>query len=687
MQDRFVGIGPSSGNSSFRTNTLQQPEASANAAAQAFFQQQAHHRSQAGSPYNFEAVHGALPRIASPAPGWAKSSKDFAATLQHREGSQRTWEKSRLRDTPGHAAIDQDIPSWAAEFQRDNHAFTSGPMASTSLPVATMDSHRPHFIPSLGTANGLPYTGMQNQLPLMQPGYSESQQQYSYPPPHMHATAETRASEMIRNIDEVSWETAFAKHLEKTGTQLDKAMQTDSVQSHESLTARPTSPSQLQHGHDADLLSKTARELLQSVSHDLTTNTKMRESGFMSLMQKLRDKDVVVEGNQMVAQSGNNQTRPSVSGLMNQALANAAPLAARTPVQSTCLTPLSLHEGTLDAAMRSNQQSSFVESAEDLQAAYDEMNATLDRDVMERQVKAERAFVGDAAMLQEDDANDFALDDALLRNGPAPPTMSQMLEVNPQQQEWATFQDQWERHDAEPATMARPTSTTEKYAFHTRNPYLLDPASTRSFTPDSLLAREADVQRDPLNSRAWLSLGLKQQENEREALAIQALKQAIELEPSMKEAWLALAVSYTNDNLRSKAHDAIDRWVACKPEYSEVLQKYRLHHGSVEEQSTSTSRKHDYLTGLLVDMARAGTGDDHHIDAEVQIALGILFNASEEYEKAADCFSAALSVRPDVRRVLHFPRISAEVESSCRILIYTTGWVPLTPILVKRPTL
>ena len=56
---------------------------------------------------------------------------------------------------------------------------------------------------------------------------------------------------------------------------------------------------------------------------------------------------------------------------------------------------------------------------------------------------------------------------------------------------------------------------------------------------------------------------------------------------------------------------------------------------------------HERVTEAFLALARAQHSAGA-LDADVQIGLGVLFYTHGEYDRAKDCFEAALSVRPNV---------------------------------------
>jgi peroxin-5 len=115
-------------------------------------------------------------------------------------------------------------------------------------------------------------------------------------------------------------------------------------------------------------------------------------------------------------------------------------------------------------------------------------------------------------------------------------------------------------------------------------------------------------------------------ENENEQLAILALQNSVKQSNSSHlEASLALAVSYANENNLQGVRESLFSWIKAHPSYQ-------------------VSNQDDIIETIL--QAARSRPDD--VDPDVQVALGILFNVSSEFEKAIDCFGAALSKRPNV---------------------------------------
>lgn len=160
--------------------------------------------------------------------------------------------------------------------------------------------------------------------------------------------------------------------------------------------------------------------------------------------------------------------------------------------------------------------------------------------------------------------------------------------------------------------------------------------------PGAVLCFEASVKQDPSLVEGWLLLGTTQAENEQDPQAIPALIKCVELSPTCLPAYMALGVSYTNENYPQLAYKAFNDWLKANPQYSDIVPL------DVDITNLNNSQLQEHIHSIFI---RAAQMNPNKVDPDIQCALGVLFNISQEYNKAVDCFKAALQVRYDDSRL------------------------------------
>jgi peroxin-5 len=153
----------------------------------------------------------------------------------------------------------------------------------------------------------------------------------------------------------------------------------------------------------------------------------------------------------------------------------------------------------------------------------------------------------------------------------------------------------------------------------------------------AVLALEVELQRNPTNSRCWHLLGQAHAENDQDSKAIEALSKAVETDSKNGDARMALAVSFTNDLYKENALGCLMEWINNNPQFQHFYRPF-------ENKQGNFSDYHNHVTDIFLAAARQ---NPQKPDPDVQTGLGLLFNLSVEYEKAADCFRVALASRPN----------------------------------------
>ncbi|GAA5860749.1 hypothetical protein JCM3774_006273 [Rhodotorula dairenensis] len=166
---------------------------------------------------------------------------------------------------------------------------------------------------------------------------------------------------------------------------------------------------------------------------------------------------------------------------------------------------------------------------------------------------------------------------------------------------------------------------------------------------EAALAFEAACRKDEHRAEAWKAAGETWAADEREAKGIRALEKAVACGgPAGVAAWLSLAVAYVNEGQELRALATLEKWLSIA--YPSISLP-ALDATQIRSPWDASNRVIDlFLAAAQAGPTSRAPGQSSElgiVDPDVQVGLGILFYSNSEYEKAKDCFEAALSMRPD----------------------------------------
>lgn len=176
------------------------------------------------------------------------------------------------------------------------------------------------------------------------------------------------------------------------------------------------------------------------------------------------------------------------------------------------------------------------------------------------------------------------------------------------------------------------------YSFADPNPYVghQNPSKDgqklfrNGLLSEAILALEAEVRHNPGNAEVWQLLGITHAENDNDLQAIASMVQARHADPNNLEVLLALGVSHTNELEKHEALKCLQTWLQQHPKYGRLLPTDLI-----------KGLNHANVTCLFHEAAQISPED-----GDIHMVLGVLYNLSQEYDKAIGAFHSALKLNP-----------------------------------------